>query len=57
MPAFCLKLKSMKKVIFTVLFFMAIVGLQAQTETELQAWNDVNVYEINRTGLERCQRV
>ena len=48
MLAFCLKLKSMKKVIFTVLFFMAFVGLQAQTETELQAWNDVNVYEINR---------
>ena len=38
----------MKKVFFTFLFFMTFVALQAQTETELNAWNDVNVYEINR---------
>ena len=38
----------MKKVIFTFLFFMTFVSLQAQTEAELNAWNDVNIYEINR---------
>ena len=27
---------------------MLMTSLQAQTETELNAWNDVNVYEINR---------
>ena len=27
---------------------MAFVGVQAQTEAELNAWNDVNVYEINK---------
>ena len=45
---FCLKLKSMKKAIFAFLCFMSFVGLQAQTEAELNAWNDVNIYEINR---------
>ena len=45
---FCLKLKSMKKVVFTFLLFMTFVSLQAQTETELNAWNDVKVYEINK---------
>ena len=38
----------MKKVFFTFLFFMTFVGLQAQTEAEPNAWNDVNIYEINR---------
>ncbi len=27
---------------------LALTSLQAQTEAELNAWNDVNVYEINR---------
>ncbi len=27
---------------------MTITSLQAQTEAELNAWNDVNIYEINR---------
>ena len=27
---------------------LLMTSLQAQTETELNAWNDVNVYEINR---------
>jgi len=27
---------------------LSLTSLQAQTETEMNAWNDVNVYEINR---------
>ena len=38
----------MKKLFFTLISLLALVGLQAQTEAELNAWNDVNVYEINR---------
>ena len=38
----------MKKTILTLISFLALVSLQAQTEAELNAWNDVNVYEINR---------
>ena len=38
----------MKKTILTLISLMAFAGLQAQTEAELNAWNDVNVYEINR---------
>ena len=38
----------MKKLLFTLISFFAAVSLNAQTEAELNAWNDVNVYEINR---------
>ena len=38
----------MKKLILTLISLLALVGVQAQTEAELNAWNDVNVYEINR---------
>ena len=38
----------MKKLFFTLISLMALVSLHAQTEAELNAWNDVNVYEINR---------
>ena len=38
----------MKKLILTLLCLLTITGLKAQTEAELNAWNDVNVYEINR---------
>ena len=38
----------MKKTILTLISLMAFVSLQAQTEAELNAWNDVNIYEINR---------
>ncbi len=38
----------MKKLFFTLISLLAFVGLYAQTEEELNAWNDVNVYEINR---------
>ncbi len=38
----------MKKTILTLISLLALVCLQAQTETEMNAWNDVNVYEINR---------
>ena len=38
----------MKKAILIAVLALAINGLQAQTEAELNAWNDVNVYEINR---------
>ena len=27
---------------------LAFTSLKAQTETELNAWNDVNIYEINK---------
>lgn len=38
----------MKKFTFTLIYLIAAMALQAQTEAELNAWNDVNVYEINR---------
>ena len=38
----------MKKLTITLICLIAAMSLQAQTETELNAWNDVNVYEINR---------
>ena len=38
----------MKKLFFTLLCLLILVGVQAQTEAELNAWNDVSVYEINR---------
>ena len=38
----------MKKLTFTLICLIAAMSLQAQTEAELNAWNDVNIYEINR---------
>jgi len=38
----------MKKLSLTLICLIAAIGLQAQTEAELNAWNDVSVYEINR---------
>ena len=38
----------MKKLTFTLICLIAAMTLQAQTEAEMSAWNDVNVYEINR---------
>ena len=38
----------MKKLTFTLICLIAAISLQAQTEAELNAWNDVNIYEINR---------
>ena len=38
----------MKKTVLTLISILAFVGIHAQTEAELNAWNDVNVYEINR---------
>ena len=38
----------MKRIILTLISLFALVGVQAQTEAELNAWNDVKVYEINR---------
>ncbi len=38
----------MKKLTITLISLIAAMSLQAQTEAELNAWNDVNVYEINR---------
>ena len=38
----------MKKLTFTLISLIAAMSLQAQTEAELNAWNDVNIYEINR---------
>ncbi len=38
----------MKKLTFTLISLIATMSLQAQTEAELNAWNDVEVYEINR---------
>ena len=40
--------KPMKKTVLTLISILAFVGIHAQTEAELNAWNDVNVYEINR---------
>ena len=38
----------MKKLTFTLICLIAAMILQAQTEAELNAWNDVYIYEINR---------
>ena len=38
----------MKKVSIILALCLALTTLQAQTEAELNAWNDVNIYEINR---------
>ena len=38
----------MKKVSILLALCLALTTLKAQTEAELNAWNDVNVYEINR---------
>ena len=38
----------MKKLFFTLLSLLTLIGVRAQTEAELNAWNDVNIYEINR---------
>ena len=38
----------MKRLFMLLLCAMAFVVAQAQTEAELNAWNDVNIYEINR---------
>ena len=38
----------MKRTILSLLLCLLMTSLQAQTEAELNAWNDVNIYEINR---------
>ena len=38
----------MKKTILIAALALVFSGLQAQTDAELNAWNDVSVYEINR---------
>ena len=38
----------MKKVSILLALCLALTSLKAQTEAELNAWNDVNIYEINR---------
>ena len=38
----------MKKSIFLALCLAVFGGMMAQTQEELNAWNDVNVYEINK---------
>ncbi len=38
----------MKKVSIILALCLALTTVKAQTEAELNAWNDVNVYEINR---------
>ena len=38
----------MKRIVLLLLLSMFGTGLFAQTEAELNAWNDVNIYEINR---------
>ena len=38
----------MKKSILIAALALAFTGLRAQTDAELNAWNDVNVYEINK---------
>lgn len=37
-----------KRMMVAMALCMMIAGLHAQTEAELNAWNDVNIYEINR---------
>ena len=38
----------MKKLLLTLISLLAFIGVHAQTEAELNAWNNVSVYEINR---------
>ena len=38
----------MKRTILSLLLCLSLTSLYAQTEAELNAWNDVNIYEINR---------
>ena len=38
----------MKRAILSLTLCLLMTSLQAQTEAELNAWNDVNIYEINR---------
>ena len=38
----------MKRTILSLLLCLSLTSLHAQTEAELNAWNDVNIYEINR---------
>ena len=38
----------MKRTLLTLITFLVLASLHAQTEAELNAWNDVSVYEINR---------
>ena len=38
----------MRKLYLLIVGLIAALSLQAQTEAELNAWNDVKVYEINR---------
>ena len=38
----------MRKLSLLIVGLIAVMSLQAQTEAELNAWNDVKVYEINR---------
>ena len=38
----------MKRTILSLLLCLSLTSIYAQTETELNAWNDVNIYEINR---------
>ena len=38
----------MKRTILSLLLCLSLTSIYAQTEAELNAWNDVNVYEINR---------
>jgi beta-galactosidase len=38
----------MKKTCFILMCLIIAMSLQAQTDAQLNAWNDVNVYEINR---------
>ena len=38
----------MKRTILSLLLCLSLTSVQAQTEAELNAWNDVNIYEINR---------
>jgi beta-galactosidase len=38
----------MKRISIITVLVLACSGLFAQTETELNAWNDVNIHEINR---------
>ena len=38
----------MKKLSIILALCLALTTLKAQTEAELNAWNDVNIYEINR---------
>ena len=37
----------MKKLLLTLISLLTFIGVQAQTEAELNAWNDVNVYQIH----------